>query len=149
WDAAAANRHRQRSRRQFYQPPFAIAVGCAFGLVPVLQVELESVERRGQRGRAAVLAPAAANDAVAPVSPVSCDDLEREVYCVLGLPIDALDMQTALRYIDAAAANRTPLFISTPNLNFLANSRADVEFRESLLASDLCPADGMPIIWIA
>lgn len=77
------------------------------------------------------------------------NDLDRNVYCVLGLPIDALDMPTILRRIDAAAASRTPFLISTPNLNFLVNSRSDLEFRESVLDSDLCPADGMPIVWIA
>ena len=76
-------------------------------------------------------------------------DLERNVYCVLGLPIDALDMPSILRRIDAAAASRTPFLISTPNLNFLVNSRSDPEFRESVLDSDLCPADGMPVVWIA
>jgi N-acetylglucosaminyldiphosphoundecaprenol N-acetyl-beta-D-mannosaminyltransferase len=77
------------------------------------------------------------------------DDLSREVYCVAGIPIDAVDMCTVLRNIDEAAAKRQPFLISTPNLNFLVNSLGDVEFRESLLASDLCPADGMPIVWIA
>src|SRR3974377_2383294 len=83
---------------------------------------------------------------------VDCDapasDLERDVYCVLGLPIDALNMQTILRRIDAAATSRAAYFISTPNLNFLVTSRSNPEFRESVLDSDLCPADGMPIVWI-
>ena len=82
-------------------------------------------------------------------SDVPANDLARNVYCVLGLPIDALDMSTILRRIDAAAASRTPFLISTPNLNFLVNSRSDSEFRESVLDSDLCPADGMPVVWIA
>jgi N-acetylglucosaminyldiphosphoundecaprenol N-acetyl-beta-D-mannosaminyltransferase len=77
------------------------------------------------------------------------DDLAREVYCILGLPIDAIDMATVLRRIEAAAASRAPFLISTPNLNFLVTSRSDSEFRESLLQSDLCPADGMAIVWIA
>ena len=29
------------------------------------------------------------------------------------------------------------------------NSQLDWDFRESLLQSDLCPADGMPVVWIA
>ena len=78
-------------------------------------------------------------------SSAPANDLER----VLGLPIDALDMQMILRRIDAAATDRTSFFISTPNLNFLVNSRSDPEFRESVLDSDLSPADGMPIIGIA
>ena len=77
------------------------------------------------------------------------DDLARDAYCLLGLPIDALDMPTILRRIDEAAARRTPFLISTPNLNFLVNSLSDPIFRETVLDSDLCPADGMPIVWIA
>ncbi len=77
------------------------------------------------------------------------DDLCREVYCILGIPIDAIEMPAVLRTVDAAAKNTLPFLVSTPNLNFLVNSLADPEFRESLLLSDLCPPDGMPIVWIA
>jgi N-acetylglucosaminyldiphosphoundecaprenol N-acetyl-beta-D-mannosaminyltransferase len=76
-------------------------------------------------------------------------DLTRKVYCVLGLPIEALGMSAILNEIDVAAAGRLPFLVSTPNLNFLVNSRSDPEFWESVLDSDLCPADGMPIVWIA
>jgi N-acetylglucosaminyldiphosphoundecaprenol N-acetyl-beta-D-mannosaminyltransferase len=58
-------------------------------------------------------------------------------------------MPAVLRSIEAAAAHVASFVISTPNLNFLVNSQMDPEFRESLLLSDLCPTDGMPIVWIA
>jgi N-acetylglucosaminyldiphosphoundecaprenol N-acetyl-beta-D-mannosaminyltransferase len=77
------------------------------------------------------------------------DDLSREVYCILGIPIDAIEMPAVVRSIEVAAANPAPFVISTPNLNFLVNSLEDLEFRESLMLSDLCPTDGMPIVWIA
>ena len=77
------------------------------------------------------------------------DDLSREVYCILGMPVDAIGMHAVLRRIESAAAGRTPFLISTPNLNFLVNSQWDRDLRESLILSDLCTADGMPIIWIA
>lgn len=77
------------------------------------------------------------------------DDLSREVYCILGVPIDAIEMPGIMRRIEMAAASKKPFVISTPNLNFLVSSQAHQEFRESLLASNLCPADGMPIVWIA
>jgi N-acetylglucosaminyldiphosphoundecaprenol N-acetyl-beta-D-mannosaminyltransferase len=54
-----------------------------------------------------------------------------------------------LRRIASAAAEKMPFLISTPNLNFLVNSQSDSDFRESLILSDLCTADGMPVIWIA
>jgi N-acetylglucosaminyldiphosphoundecaprenol N-acetyl-beta-D-mannosaminyltransferase len=44
---------------------------------------------------------------------------------------------------------KTPFLLSTPNVNFLMTSRTDPQFRESLLMSDLCPVDGMPLVWIA
>jgi N-acetylglucosaminyldiphosphoundecaprenol N-acetyl-beta-D-mannosaminyltransferase len=75
--------------------------------------------------------------------------LARSVYCVLGIPIDAVSSATVVQRIEAAAANRTAFLISTPNLNFLVGSLSDPEFKESLLDSDLCPPDGVPIVWIA
>jgi len=80
---------------------------------------------------------------------MASDDLMRDVYCVLGMPIDVGGMASVLRKIDAAAASRVPLFISMPNLNYLINMQSDPDFRESLLLSDLCPADGIPIVGIA
>lgn len=79
----------------------------------------------------------------------SSDELRRDVHGVLGIPIDAIDMDGVLARIYGATAAATPLWISTPNLDFLACSRSDVEFRESLLLSDLCVPDGMPIVWIS
>lgn len=77
------------------------------------------------------------------------DDFSRDVYCLLGIPIDATDMASVLRQIENAANNREPFFLSTPNLNFLANSQFDLEFRESLLFSDVCVADGVSIVILA
>ena len=77
------------------------------------------------------------------------DDLSRNVYCVLGIPIDAIDMQSVVGAVAVAVAKKSPLFISTPNLNFLVSIQSNSDFRESLLQSDLCTADGMPIVWIA
>jgi N-acetylglucosaminyldiphosphoundecaprenol N-acetyl-beta-D-mannosaminyltransferase len=82
-------------------------------------------------------------------NPIRPDDLAREVYGVLGIPVDVIEMATVLRRIETAASSSAPFLISTANLNFLVTSRSDAEFRESLLRSDLCTADGMPIVWIA
>jgi N-acetylglucosaminyldiphosphoundecaprenol N-acetyl-beta-D-mannosaminyltransferase len=65
------------------------------------------------------------------------------------MPIDAIDLATVVRKIEAAATNRAAFLISTPNLNFMVSSLSDPEFRESLLDSDLCSPDGAPIVWIA
>jgi N-acetylglucosaminyldiphosphoundecaprenol N-acetyl-beta-D-mannosaminyltransferase len=77
------------------------------------------------------------------------DDLSRDVYGVLGIPIDAVDLSAVVQRIGAAMRQDAPFLISTPNLNFLVSSQTDNEFRESVLQSDLCPVDGVPIVWIA
>jgi len=51
--------------------------------------------------------------------------------------------------MDAAVEKREPFLISTPNVNFLIKSHEDAAFRDTILLSDLCLADGMPLIWIA
>ncbi|WP_143198393.1 WecB/TagA/CpsF family glycosyltransferase [Bradyrhizobium sp. AS23.2] len=71
------------------------------------------------------------------------------MYGLLGLPVDAVDFRTLIRAMDTAAAKREPLLISTPNVNFLIKSQQNEAFRDSMLLSDLCLADGMPLIWIA
>jgi N-acetylglucosaminyldiphosphoundecaprenol N-acetyl-beta-D-mannosaminyltransferase len=76
------------------------------------------------------------------------DDLAREVYCVLGAPIDAAGMATALGRIESAAAGGRPFLLSTANLNFLVTSLVDPAFAKSLRLSDLCTADGVPVVWI-
>ncbi len=77
------------------------------------------------------------------------DDLSRTVFCVLGIPIDAIDMPAVLDTVEEAIAEHRTLLISTINLNYLVNSRLSLNFRQSLLLSDLCVADGFPIVWIA
>ena len=77
------------------------------------------------------------------------DNLSRDVFGIIGLPIDVIDLEGLLKKIDAAVGKRTPFLLSTPNVNFLMMSQSDEGFRESLLNSDLCPVDGMPLLWVA
>ena len=76
-------------------------------------------------------------------------DFERDVYCIGGLPIDAIDMQTAVEKVRHAARSKTRCVIATPNLNFVISAQTDAAFRESVIGSDLCLADGMPLVWMA
>lgn len=73
----------------------------------------------------------------------------RDVHCLLGLPFDAVDMAGAVRRVRQAAAARVPCILTTPNLDFIVACRADPAFRDSVVGSDLCLADGMPIVWVA
>lgn len=76
-------------------------------------------------------------------------DFGRKVHCLLGLPFDAVTMADTVRTVRRAAARRKACFISTPNLNFLVGCLDDVQFRDSVIHSDLSVADGMPLVWIA
>ena len=57
------------------------------------------------------------------------DDLSREVYCILGVPVDAIGMNAVLRRIGSASKAGTPFFTSTPNLNSLVISQLNREFK--------------------
>ena len=76
-------------------------------------------------------------------------NLTREVYCILGLPFDAVSMSTVIENIHKSVKDQIPYFITTPNTNFVIVSQTDKVFRDSVIHSDLCVADGMPVIWVA
>lgn len=95
-------------------------------------------------------APPASSNFAAPQSALAPSaDLSRSVYGLLGIPVDALDFPALLRSMELARKAGAPFLISTPNVNFLVTSQISDAFRESMLQSDLCLADGMPLIWIA
>lgn len=77
------------------------------------------------------------------------DDFDREVYCIGGLPFDAIDLSQTMSRLHEAKHSKRPCFLTTPNLNFLALSQQDAAFRNSVLHSDLVIADGAPIVWLA
>ena len=76
-------------------------------------------------------------------------DFWRDVYCVFGLPFDAVTRAQAVDRVRDAARSRRRLFLSTPNVNFAAGCVGDAVFRESVVRSDLSTADGAPIVWLA
>ena len=83
------------------------------------------------------------------MQPISAPDFNRDVHCLLGLPFDVTGLDGAVNKVEQAVVNRKPLFISTPNLNFLVASQTDASFRDSVIHSELSLADGMPVVWLA
>ncbi len=77
------------------------------------------------------------------------DDFERDVYCIGGLPFDAIDISKTMSRLRESKYTKTSCFLTTPNLNFLALSQDDPDFRNSVIYSDIVIADGAPIVWIA
>lgn len=76
-------------------------------------------------------------------------DFSRDVHCLFGVPFDAISLHDAELRIRRAAEQRTPFFLSTPNLNFLIACQSDAAFRDSVIKSDLSTADGIPIVWLS
>ena len=73
----------------------------------------------------------------------------RRVIRLFGLPFDALTLGETVAEIRHACVARRRLFLSTANVNFVVHAQRDPAFRQSLLDSDLCVADGAPIVWIS
>lgn len=76
-------------------------------------------------------------------------DFDRNVYCVAGLPIDALDMNKAISVLRDAKFKNKSCFMTTPNTNFVALAHQDQQFLNSVIYSDIVIADGTPIIWMS
>jgi UDP-N-acetyl-D-mannosaminuronic acid transferase (WecB/TagA/CpsF family) len=73
---------------------------------------------------------------------------DRAVFCLAGLPVDAVNLSQAVDAVIRRVQDRTRCFISTPNLNMLVSGRKDTQVRESIVQSDLIIADGMPLVWM-
>lgn len=68
-------------------------------------------------------------------------------YEILGVPVDAVDLDGALGWIEVRLATPAPALqhVVTVNPEFVIAARRDPEFREVLLRSDLATADGIGI----
>lgn len=80
---------------------------------------------------------------------MSSDPFGRPCASICGLPFDSVGMQGAIERVGRSLCHQTPLFISTPNLNFLIGAQQDWAFRDSVIHSDLSIVDGMPLVWVA
>lgn len=83
------------------------------------------------------------------VAPLRRDDFDRDVWCLMGLAVDAADITRAMAEIDDAARTRRQLSFVTPNVNFLVRAMADDAARREILNADLSLADGAPLVAMA
>ena len=74
------------------------------------------------------------------------DDFDRDVWCVLGAPIDMADIPAAVTTIEAAVRDGERLSFVTPNVNWLVRMLDDAESRRQIIDADLSLADGAPIV---
>jgi N-acetylglucosaminyldiphosphoundecaprenol N-acetyl-beta-D-mannosaminyltransferase len=94
-----------------------------------------------------------ANDMTMPPEPAGAavvrTDFRRPVYCLLGVPIDAVDLPGAASILTGAMASGTRCVMTTPNLNNLVAMQRDPAFRDAVIRNELSVADGMPLVWIS
>ena len=76
-------------------------------------------------------------------------NFNRRVHCLFGLVWDAVSIEQAVETLNTSIALRRRCHLSTPNANFLRLSQSNCEFRDAVLASDLCTLDGMPLVCMA
>jgi N-acetylglucosaminyldiphosphoundecaprenol N-acetyl-beta-D-mannosaminyltransferase len=77
------------------------------------------------------------------------DDFDRDVWCLMGVPVDATDINRAVADIDDAVRTRRRLSFVTPNVNFLVRAMKDAGARREILNADLSLADGAPLVLMA
>ncbi|MEZ5893839.1 MAG: WecB/TagA/CpsF family glycosyltransferase [Parvularculaceae bacterium] len=95
---------------------------------------------------------ASPSDAPASTSAVSAlrrDDFDRDVWCLMGLPVDRADINRAVAEIDDAIRTGRRLSFVTPNVNWLVRALKDETARAEILEADLSLVDGAPLVAMA
>jgi len=77
------------------------------------------------------------------------DDFDRDVWCLMGLPVDIAGVDQAIAAIDHAARSKRKLSIVTPNVNWLVRGLREPEARREVLNADLSLVDGAPLVMMA
>lgn len=91
----------------------------------------------------------AAAGAEASVAPLVRDDFDRNIWCVLGLPVDMASIDSVVNDIDVSIQNNRRLSFVTPNVNWLVRMWRDKAARREILDADLSIIDGAPLLAIA
>jgi len=76
-------------------------------------------------------------------------DFQRDVWCLFGLPVDNLTMESAKRLIREKVKNEGNCVLSTINVNGVVQSIRDPLFRKAIIKSDIITIDGRPLLWLA
>ena len=76
-------------------------------------------------------------------------DFHRDVWCLFGLPVDNLTMESAKRLIREKVKNQGNYVLSTINVNGVVQSIKDPLFRKAIINSDIVTIDGRPLLWLA
>ena len=102
---------------------------------------------QAQRDNARVFGQASAN--TSDPAAFRRDDFDRNVWCLLGLPIDIADIDRGVAEIDASASSGSRLSFVTPNVNWLVRAHTDPVARREMIDADLSFVDGAPLVFMA
>lgn len=76
-------------------------------------------------------------------------DLQRDVHCLFGLPVDNLTMAQTKALLRERCTQEGNTVLATINVNWVAESFRDPTFRDAIINSDLVVLDGKPLLWLA
>ncbi|MEM8770542.1 MAG: WecB/TagA/CpsF family glycosyltransferase [Pseudomonadota bacterium] len=77
------------------------------------------------------------------------DDLDRDVACILGTPIDYAAIDSAVTAVERSVRDRRRLSFVTPNVNWLVRAYRDETARQEIINADLSLVDGAPLAALA
>src|SRR5689334_5700518 len=73
--------------------------------------------------------------------------ITRPPIAILGVPFDNVTKAEAIKLVEEMIASARPHYLVTPNVDFLAQARKDVELRRILFDAHLVLCDGTPLVW--
>ena len=76
-------------------------------------------------------------------------DLQRDVWCLFGLPVDNLTLEGTKQLLHKKAKPPYNTVLSTINVNWVVQSFKDPAFRAAIINSDIVTLDGKPLLWLA
>lgn len=70
-------------------------------------------------------------------------------YALFGILVNSESIESTKNLIKQASKNNNQLIFCTPNVNFLASSHNNKDFKSDILNCDLSVIDGKPLFWLA
>lgn len=77
------------------------------------------------------------------------DPFARDVWAVMGMPLDNVDLDEAAALVERAVVTRERLSFVTPNVNWLVRALKEPKAMQQIVNADLSLADGAPVVWLA
>ncbi len=74
---------------------------------------------------------------------------DRDVWAILGMPLDNVSLDQAASLVERAVETRERLSFVTPNVNWMVRALKQKEAMRQIVNADLSLADGAPVVWLA